>query len=53
MWIYATIFSAAMGVMSIVVTEILRSVVDRKLFMRNGLGGTQDMGILGLLVGWA
>ena len=52
MWKSATIFCVVLGILSIVVTEILRSVVDRKRLERDGLGGTQDIAIYGMIVGW-
>jgi hypothetical protein len=40
----------AIGVM--ICTEVLRSVVDRRRRERDGLGGTQDIAICGMLFGW-
>ena len=48
----ATVSFVVLGILSIVVTEILRSVVDRKRLERDGLGGTQDIAIYGMIVGW-
>lgn len=50
MWQNATIFFAVLGILSLIVTEILRSVVDRKRLEHDGLGGTQDIAIGGMIV---
>jgi hypothetical protein len=50
MWQNATIFFVVLGILSLIVTEILRSVVDRKRLERDGLGGTQDIAIGGMIV---
>ena len=50
MWKNATIFFVVLGILSLVITEILRSVVDRKRLERDGLGGTQDIAIGGMFV---
>jgi hypothetical protein len=52
MWKNATIFFVVLGILSLVITEILRSVVDRKRLERDGLGGTQDIAIGGMIAGW-
>lgn len=52
MWKNATIFFVVLGILSLIITEILRSVVDRKRLERDGLGGTQDIAIGGMIVGW-
>lgn len=52
MWKAATILFVAMGILSIVVTEVLRSIVDPKRRERDGLGGTQDIAICGMVIGW-
>ena len=50
MWqILAGVFVAC-GIASVVVTEILRSVVDRRRVHREGIGGTQDIAICGCVV---
>lgn len=43
------VFLAA-GLASIIITEIVRSVVDRRRVLRDGIGGTQDVAIWGRLV---
>jgi hypothetical protein len=53
MWINATTFFVILGILSIVVTEILRSAVDRKRRERDGFGGTGDIAIYGMIFGWA
>ncbi len=64
MWQNTTIFFVFLGILSLIITEILRSVVDRKRLERDGLGGTQDIAIGGMIgvdfvlsvqssVGWA
>jgi hypothetical protein len=50
MWQNATIFFVVLGTLSLIITEILRSVVDRKRLERDGLGGTQDIAIGGMIV---
>jgi hypothetical protein len=52
MWKTATVFFVVLGILSLVVTEVLRSIVDRKRRDRDGLGGTQDIAIFGTLIGW-
>lgn len=52
MWKNSTIFFVFLGILSLIITEILRSVVDRKRLERDGLGGTQDIAIGGMIVGW-
>jgi hypothetical protein len=43
----------AMGVATVIGTEIVRSVVHRRRERRDGLGGTQDIAMWGTLIGWA
>ena len=51
-WGIATVaFIVAAGV-ALVVTEIIRSIVDRKRKEKNGVGGTQDIAIWGVLIGY-
>lgn len=52
MWKTATVLFVALGILSLVVTEVLRSIVDRRRRERDGLGGTQDIAICGMLFGW-
>ena len=52
MWKIATFIFVALGVISVVVTEFLRSILDRKRRERDGLGGTQDIAIGGMIFGW-
>jgi hypothetical protein len=52
MWKTATALFVALGILSLVVTEVLRSIVDRKRRERDGLGGTQDIAICGMVFGW-
>ena len=52
MWKAATVLFLILGVLSLVVTEVLRSIVDRKRRERDGLGGTQDIAIVGMLIGF-
>ena len=52
MWKAATFLFVARGILSLVVTEVLRSIVDRKRRDRDGLGGTQDIAIWGMMIGW-
>lgn len=52
MWETATVLFVALGILSLVVTEVLRSIVDRKRRERDGLGGTQDIAICGMVIGW-
>lgn len=50
MWKILSVVFIVSGIASIVVTEILRSVVDRKRFLRDGMGGTQDIAFWGCVV---
>jgi hypothetical protein len=34
------------------VTEIARSIIDARRRKRDGLGGTQDVALVGSLIGW-
>ena len=52
MWQTATVLFVALGILSLLVTEIVRSVVDRRRRERDGLGGTQDIAIFGMVIGW-
>ncbi len=52
MWKTATVLFVALGIMSLLVTEIVRSIVDRRRRERDGLGGTQDIAICGMVIGW-
>ncbi|MDX1929752.1 MAG: hypothetical protein SFV81_24715 [Pirellulaceae bacterium] len=49
MWKNTTILFTVLGILSLIVTEIIRSVVDRKRVERDGLGGTQDIAIGGII----
>jgi ascorbate-specific PTS system EIIC-type component UlaA len=52
MWKTATVLCVAVGILSLLVTEIVRSIVDRRRRERDGLGGTQDIAICGMVIGW-
>ena len=52
MWKTASVLFVALGIMSLLVTEIVRSIVDRRRRERDGLGGTQDIAICGMVIGW-
>ena len=52
MWKTVTVLFVAMGIFSIVATEVLRSIVDRRRRERDGFGGTQDIAICGMVIGW-
>ena len=52
MWKAATVIFVVLGILSLVVTEVLRSIVDRKRRNRDGLGGTQDIAFWGMMIGW-
>jgi hypothetical protein len=49
----ASIILIAMGVATMIGTEIVRSVVHRRRERRDGLGGTQDIAIWGTFIGLA
>ena len=51
MWKTATIFFAASAVLSMVLTEVLRSVVHARRKSKDGLGGTQDIAMWGTFIG--
>ncbi|MFG0295455.1 MAG: hypothetical protein ACF8PG_06065 [Maioricimonas sp. JB045] len=46
------IVTTATVMMIMVVTEILRSIVDRRRRERDGIGGTQDIALWGTLLSW-
>jgi hypothetical protein len=50
MWKHTTNLFVVLGILSLIVTEFLRSVVGRKRLERDGLGGTQDIAIGGIVV---
>lgn len=50
MWQNAMNFFVVLGILRLIITEILRSVVDRKRLERDGLGGTQDIAVGGMIV---
>jgi hypothetical protein len=52
MWKTSAVLFVALGILSLVATELLRSIVDRKRRERDGLGGTQDIAICGMVIGW-
>ncbi len=52
MWKTSAVLFVALGILSLVATEVLRSIVDRKRRERDGLGGTQDIAICGMVIGW-
>lgn len=52
MWKTATVLFVVLGILSLVATEVLRSIIDRKRRDRDGLGGTQDIAICGMVLGW-
>jgi hypothetical protein len=49
----AAIILIAMGIVTAIGTEILRSVIHRRRERRDGLGGTQDIAMWGTFIGWA
>jgi drug/metabolite transporter superfamily protein YnfA len=50
MWLRAASVFAALGIVAIVITEVVRSIVDRHRVRTQGHGGTQDIAICGMLV---
>ncbi|MEW4528290.1 hypothetical protein [Maioricimonas sp. JC845] len=46
------IVTTATVMVIMVVTEILRSIVDRRRRERDGIGGTQDIALWGTLLSW-
>ena len=51
-WGALTVFFVIAAVMDLFGLEIIRSVVDRRRRERDGIGGTQDIAIWGMLIGW-
>jgi hypothetical protein len=49
----ASIVLIAMGVATMIGTEIVRSVVHRRRERRDGIGGTQDIALWGTFIGLA
>jgi hypothetical protein len=49
----ASLILIAMGVATMIGTEIVRSVVHRRRERRNGFGGTQDIAMWGTFIGLA
>ncbi len=52
MWKTATIMSAIGVILSLVGTEYFRAVIDRKRTRTRGMGGTQDVLLIGMVIGW-
>ncbi|MEC5125158.1 hypothetical protein VSU19_00225 [Verrucomicrobiales bacterium BCK34] len=53
MWKTATLMSAAGVVVAIIGTEFLRAAVDKHRTRTQGMGGTQDILLIGMIVGWS
>lgn len=51
-WGVATVILVVAGILEQILVEVLRSVVDRRRRDRDGIGGTQDIAIIGMLAGW-
>lgn len=51
-WRTATVACAIAGITSLLLTDILREVIDRRRRRRDGIGGTQDIAIGGIVVGY-
>jgi hypothetical protein len=52
MWKSATMILVAAAVLSVVLMEVLRSVVHARRKSKDGLGGTQDIAMWGTLIGY-
>ncbi|MFC0019498.1 hypothetical protein, partial [Roseibacillus persicicus] len=52
MWKTATLLSVAGVIVAIVVTELVRGVVDRYRTKTQGMGGSQDVLLVGTVIGW-
>ncbi|HEY6228521.1 MAG TPA: hypothetical protein VI282_15490 [Verrucomicrobiae bacterium] len=50
---HASIILIALGVATMIGTEIVRSVVHRRREQRDGVGGTQDIAMWGTFIGVA
>jgi hypothetical protein len=48
MWFRAALIFGILAFVSMVVTEIAREIVDGRRVRRTGVGGTQDINLIGL-----
>lgn len=53
MWKTATLISAGGVILSLIGTELLRGAVDKHRTRTQGMGGTQDVLLIGMIVGWS
>lgn len=51
-WGATTVFFVVAAGVDLIGLEIVRSVVDRRRKERDGMGGTQDIAIWGVMIGW-
>ncbi len=51
-WGAATVFFVIAAVAAVIGLDVVRSIVDRRRVERDGIGGTQDIAIRGVLIGW-
>lgn len=51
-WGAITVFFVVAAGVDMIGLEIVRSIVDRRQKERDGLGGTQDIAIWGVLIGY-
>jgi hypothetical protein len=52
MWGTATTVFVVAGIATLIGTEVVRSIVDRYRKQTRGIGGTQDIAIWGMLIGY-
>lgn len=50
MWKIVAIVLAFIGVLGLIGTEVLRTFLDRRRRRRDGIGGTRDVAIVGILL---
>jgi hypothetical protein len=52
MWKTATLLSIAGVIITVIGMELARSAVDKHRTRTQGMGGTQDVALIGTAVGW-
>ena len=53
MWKTATLISVAGIVVAVIGTELARAAVDKHRTKTQGMGGTQDIALIGSIIGWS
>ena len=53
MWRNAAAVLVVAAILEQIAVEVLRSIIHRKRKRRDGMGGTQDIAMWGMFLGWA